>query len=122
MDLLNDWPPATVRQSAASSPAVDRLELRKVIPVSGDGRCFFGSLTVAMNVKLQSACRSEHGVVLDRHLKETECKEADELRAKVVKYMREHLGQFPGEDALINADMPAHVHYSSFGEHIQAMS
>ena len=75
-----------------------------------------------MNVKLQSACRSEHGVVLDRRLKETECKEADELRAKVVKYMREHLGQFPGEDALINADMPAYVHYSSFGECIQAMS
>ena len=34
--------------------------------------------------------------------------------------MREHLGQFP-EDALINADMPAYVHYSSFGERIQAM-
>ena len=122
MDLLNDWPPALVRWSAATSSAVDSLELRKIIPVSGDGQCFFRSLAVAMNVTLQAACQSEHGVILNRRLHETECKEADELRAKVVKYMREHLSQFPGEHALLNADMPAHIHYSSFVERIQAMS
>ena len=50
-----------------------------VFQVSGDGRCLFRSLVTAMDSKLQTADRDEHGVLASLILEMCEQNCADEL-------------------------------------------
>ena len=116
--------PATV---VINTPENSHLPGRSVIPVIGDGRCFFRSVIASMDNKLQKAPRDQYGVVLDRQLELLEKIKADQLRMKTVHYMKNNIQQYENVDSAMlnadmpNADMPNHIHFLTINDRIQAM-
>ena len=93
----------------------------KVIPSSGDGRCFFRSLVIGMDSRLQNEARDSHGRLLSRVKHAVETSRNDGLRAEVITYMMDNYSDYKDLDlAVINSNMP--VHFASVDERIVAMT
>uniref|UniRef100_UPI0035902D71 uncharacterized protein n=1 Tax=Myxine glutinosa TaxID=7769 RepID=UPI0035902D71 len=112
------------RQDQGPSPSPSSSDNgMQVIPTSGDGRCFFRSLIIGMDSKLQTAERSEHGSLRNQVLEMFEKSQADGLRANVIAHMCENYDDFKDLDVeTINADLPRWLRYSSMEHRIDAMS
>ena len=93
----------------------------RVIPVEGDGRCFFRSIATAENPCLQNAERDVHGRIGSFHLRLQETNRADELRQETITYMVHHLQEYSHLGEGVNSDMPRNDHYNSVEERIMAM-
>jgi hypothetical protein len=76
-EARNEQPSGSVATDASPSEIVS-----EIINVSGDGRCLFRSLVTAMNPKLHTAHRDEHGNILSPVLAIFEKSSADCLRAQ----------------------------------------
>ena len=116
---LNPHPPAapqpdpTARTSSSGG--------FKVTPSSGDGRCFFRSLVIGMDSRLQNEARDAHGRLLSQVKHAVETSRADGLRAEVITYMMDNYSDYKDLDlAVINSNMP--VHFASVDERIIAMT
>ena len=116
-----------VHRQPASATEEERPEgiALTIIKTSGDGRCFFRSIAVAMDTELQVAIRTEDGVPLDKKCQAKEQLQADLLRSSVVSYMNEHIDDYKDisdESGLLNADMPPTVKFSSITERMASMT
>ncbi|KAK7480342.1 hypothetical protein BaRGS_00028389 [Batillaria attramentaria] len=97
--------------------------LYSVIRTNPDGRCFFRSVCIGLDKRLQRAERDENGFVTDPVLKVQEQLAADELRAKTVNYVCEHVDEYNDMQAdALNADMPTGVRFTSIMDRISAMA
>ena len=94
-----------------------------VIITCADGRCFFRSVVISLDVTLQTATRDHYGNLTHIMSRIVETNEADSLRAKVVRYMCEHFDDYRHIDKhAANADLPEHKHYGSIEERTEAMA
>ena len=67
-----------------------------VVPILGDGRCFFKCIVVDLFKELLEAHQSENGLITNYKLTQEETSNADELRRSVVNVITTHkqLGTF----------------------------
>ena len=94
-----------------------------VITTCADGRCFFRSVVISLDVKLQTATRDHHGNPVDITSRILETNEADTLRARVIRHMYEHFDDYRNIDEHVaNADLPNNKHYGSIEDRTEAMA
>ncbi|XP_005098305.1 uncharacterized protein LOC101853460 [Aplysia californica] len=94
-----------------------------VVRVEGDGRCLFRSLVTDMSSTLQTARRDEYGRPVRREEEEKETASADDLRARVVRLMRDNLHFYSQlEGGVLNADQPRPLSYQRFLDRLEAMA
>ena len=113
------------QESASFMTNCSRFEARdiKVIQTSGDGRCLFRSLVIAVDPKLQTAERNEYGELTSPVLNVSEKSQADGLRAKVINSMCNSFDEYKNLDIeVINGDLPTWLRYQSMEDRIAAMS
>ncbi|CAL1530906.1 unnamed protein product [Lymnaea stagnalis] len=95
----------------------------RVVRVEGDGRCLFRSLVTAGCPKLQTSRRDEFGRPERLNDADEETVKADELRALVVRLMKDNLHFYSQlEKGVINADQPVTGNYQKFHDRLEAMS
>ena len=75
-----------------------------VIPVEGDGRCFFRCIVASTSPELQPTNRDEHGKLSNSIYRLLETTRSDKLRAEVVEFMVENMDEFDHDASIINAD------------------
>ena len=77
-----------------------------------DGRCFFRSVVISLDVTLQTANCDHYG-----NLTHIVSRIVETNEAKVVRHMCEHFDDYRDIDKhAANADLPEHKHYGSIEE------
>lgn len=112
-----------ISQSVSGFTPVAANDDFTTIHVQGDGRCLFRSIVVGLHDKLVNCPRTADGKPADTLTNIFETIKADELRAKVILYMSDHIKQYSDitGDA-VNADLPERLRFSTVFERVQAMA
>lgn len=94
-----------------------------IIKTNPDGRCFFRSLVIGMDLTLQSAERDENNKPISPLICIKEQCQSDSLRNQVIQYMCDNFSKFSEIDGdMLNADMPRHLQYCSLEERMATMA
>ena len=109
--------------TAAISPTIADSVFR-LVNVYGDGRCFFRCVTADGLSCLQTAARSEDGVLIDDDKRRLELVFADQIRDSVVKFLLSHSDMLHSQALLLPMllDRGIGQSYSSVLNRIQRMS
>ena len=95
----------------------------RIVITRADGRCFFRSLAVCMNDKLQRCDRDDFGQIKDPILKITETNEADSLRASLINCMCLNVGRLSNISVeVLSADLPHGLAVQSLPDRIERMA
>ena len=89
-----------------------------VITTCADGRCFFRSVVISLDIKLQTATHDHHGNPVDIMSRILETNEADTLRARVIRHMYEHFDDYRN----IDEHVANNKHYGSIEDRTEAMA
>ena len=93
-----------------------------VIPVEGDGRCFFRCIVASTSPELQRTNIDEHGKMSNGIYRLLETMRSDKLRAEVVEFMVENMDEFDHHATIINADEPGHIRYANVQDRLTDMA
>ena len=84
VDGTTAWPTGAAGAVGITARPAAGAAAGRIVITRADGRCFFRSLAVCMNDKLQRCDRDDFGQIKDPILKITETNEADSLRASLI--------------------------------------
>ena len=70
----------------------------KVITTTGDGNCFFRSISTALHINLQVCVRGGNGVPHDPHGKIRENAQSTNLRTRMVDFMKKNSDEYEDMD------------------------
>ena len=125
-------PPASTSTKALDTPSdtTSPGETRELAPYASrsvystkpDGRCFFRSIVVALEPKLQ--LDRDNGSLTNPILMLQETCKADALRNNVIKHCLQHydsLAELMAGDNL-NADMPSHIRFTCLHDRLNTMN
>ena len=89
--------------------------MREVFRTNPDGKCFFRSVAISRNRKLQ-VNRDSYGTLPNPILMLQETSQADSLRSRKVEFCLQNHDVLSEQmkDDVLNADMPAHISVRSF--------
>ena len=107
------------RSDAATAPP---NQMREVFRTNPDDKCFFRSVAISLNRKLQ-VNRDSYGTLPNPILMLQETSQADSLCSRMVEFCLQNHDVLSEQmkDDVLNADMPAHIHYSSLLDRLGAM-
>ena len=109
-------PPAS---AMSHPPASAKL---RFIPTVGDGRCFFRSIAIGVDSKLQQAPRSSDGAIITAINQIGETAKSDNLRALTISQLCQSYDDVEPDGRILSADMPNGVKFDTMAERILAMS
>ena len=103
----------------SSQPASAKL---RFIPTVDDGRCFFRSIAIGLDSKLQQAPRSSDGAIIRAINQIDETAKSNNLRALTISQLCQSYDDVEPDGWILSADMPNGVKFDTMAEKILAMS